>query len=553
MPYKLSVEIKNLIKEYLSEEPNKIYRQKIKELKKNNNTKELLECLSGEWSFGTAGIRAKIGAGYAYLNSVSVAKIAYAFGIVLKPHSCISIGFDNRQYSKRYANLIAKILNAQGHKCLIFRDIVPTPVCAFSVKQLQIDAGIMVTASHNASQYNGIKIYNENSIQINFPQIKLIESEIKSAPTFLEIPKSNLPIKYIRNSINNLYFLRIANLLKKYDCKSYYKKKIRIVYSPIHGTGAPFVIKALQNAGFKDIHIVAAQAIPNGEFPTVKSPNPEEASTLKLAIDLANQINADLVLANDPDADRLAVCIKNRILTGNEIGVLLANYLIETLIKDQKEKMLVISTLVSSKMLSRIAKYHGVAHVETTTGFSNIAHRAFVREINFNERFLFGYEEALGYCVGNVVRDKDGISAAVAFVQMFSKFYSENRNVLEELDRLYLLHGLHITDSWYLFFFNPNTFERVIFALEKRGKEINLVKCKSKINELLVYSGEHELQIVIRKSGTENKIKFYAETVSYPKTKEELTIQANFLKNFLKQIKESIMNIVDEEILCIKK
>lgn len=538
-------EMKNLIKKYLAEEPNESYRQEIMDLEKNNNTTELLKRLNGNWQFGTAGIRAKIGAGYTHFNSVSVSKIIYAFGLILKPESRISIGFDNRQYSRDYAHLAAQILKAQGHECLIFKNVIPTPVCAFSILKLKADAGIMITASHNPTQYNGIKIYNKNSIQIKYPQTKLIESKIKTAPNYLAIPKSNSTIKYIENFVYDSYISAITGFLKP----SNYKKDFCIIYTPIHGTGTPFVTKTLNKVGFKNIHIVTPQAIPNGKFPTVEFPNPEEPSTLKLAIDLAKRINADLVLANDPDSDRLAVWIKNKVLTGNEIGILLANHLIETRAKSKK-KLLVISTLVSSRMLSKIAKYHNIAYSETATGFANMAHEAFIREIDFNEKFLFGYEEALGYCVGNTVRDKDGIGAAVAFAQLFSKLYSENKTILEELDRLYLLHGLHVTDSWYLISSNSSKdiLTEVDLVINKNSSVLKLIKRRSEIKGLLTYSGNNKLRLIIRKSGTEDKIKFYAEITSYPKSRIELKTQIDLLNRSLKQTKKLIINIINKEI-----
>ncbi|MEI6789830.1 MAG: hypothetical protein WCK42_01465, partial [Myxococcaceae bacterium] len=237
----------------------------------------------------------------------------------------------------------------------------------------------------------------------------------------------------------------------------------------------------------------------------------------------AKETNADLILANDPDADRLAVCIGTKALSGNEIGILLGNYLIEN---NTLNKALVMTTLVSSRMLSKIAAKNNTSYAETLTGFANISHMALEREKKFGEEFLFGYEEALGYCVGRQVRDKDGISAAVLFAQLFADLKSKNKTVFDELDKLAIIYGLHRNLQWSI-----RTTSKNILDYEKNLS--SLVKQKSPAPGLLLYTGEHNLRLIIRPSGTEPKIKFYAEVVGAPKEKQELDLFLASLKRLL--------------------
>lgn len=456
------------------------------------------------WRFGTAGFRAKMGPGPSCLNRESIARIIYALGKFLKPQSSVVIGFDARHHSQEYALLAAQVLNALGHQSLLFSRLVPTPICAFSVRKLSAHAGIMITASHNPAQDNGVKIYGPDGAQLIAPETNLIENILDLAPNLAKIAVSQKPIQMIQEEIINAYFEAISTK----PCIS----PIKIIYTPMHGVGTRYALKALNHAGFENIQVVPEQAQPNGDFPTVQFPNPEEPAALNLAINLAAKTNADLILANDPDADRLAVCIGTKILSGNEIGILLGNYLIE---HHTLEKPLVMTTLVSSRMLSKMASKNQIAYAETLTGFANIAHTALDREKKFGEEFLFGYEEALGYCVGQQVRDKDGISAAVLFAKLFTDLKSQNKTVFDELDRLSDIYGLHRNLQWSI-----RTSSKNLLDYEK--KLSSLVKQKSPAPGLLLYTGEHHLRLIIRPSGTEPKIKFYAEVIGTPKEIQKL-------------------------------
>ncbi len=492
--------MKDLLESYLLEEPDSQYRQEIKNL----DPSQLADRLEGQWRFGTAGFRAKMEAGYLRLNRVSVAKIAYALGKYLKTGSKVVIGYDGRHHSQEYALLVAQVLDALGHESILFSKLVPTPICAFSVTELKADAGLMVTASHNPPKDNGIKIYGPDGAQLVAPTTHAIEAILDQAPGYPEIKLSSKAPQRVPESVIDAYF---GNLTVSAG------KPISIIYTPMHGVGEYYAVRALRQAGFENVHVVPSQAKPDGDFPTVQFPNPEEPGALDKAIELAQQTQAELILANDPDADRLAVCIGTQALTGNEIGVLLGNYLIEN--HHGKKKPLVMSTIVSSRMLSKIASVKQVSYAETLTGFANIAHTALEREKQFGEEFIFGYEEALGYCVGNRVRDKDGISAAVLFAKLFSELKSQHKTVWQKLAQLSETYGLYRNLAWSLRGDLKLILER---AQNLKGFEKQI----SPAPGLLLYTGEHDLRLIIRPSGTEPKVKFYAEVIGQPSQQKEL-------------------------------
>jgi phosphomannomutase len=500
----------DLLSRYLLEESNSDYREQIKNLAPS----DLKSRLEGKWRFGTAGFRAKMEAGYMRLNRVSVAKIAYAIGKSLTSPSKIVIGFDGRHYSQEYALLVAQVLDAMGHESLLFSKMLPTPICAFAVTELKAQAGIMITASHNPPEDNGIKIYGHTGAQLIAPMTTQIESILDEAPSYTDIPRSQTEPKSAPESVIDAYFSKLPHCTRH--------DEIKIVYTPMHGVGEPYARRAFKQAGFENIQVVESQAKPDGNFPTVKFPNPEEPGALDEAIKLAKETKADLILANDPDVDRLAVYVENRALTGNEIGILLGNYLIENYQGDKKP--LVMTTLVSSRMLSKIAAAHQIDYAETLTGFANIMHGALKREAEQNVKFLFAYEEALGYCIGDQVRDKDGISAAVLFAQLFADLKAKNKTVCQELNRLFETYGFYQNISW-------SVRGELSHILAQAENLAGLTKQTSSVPGLILYTGEHDLRLIIRPSGTEPKIKFYAEIIGY---------HENFLSNLQAQINQQL-------------
>jgi phosphomannomutase len=427
------------------------------------NEVELRDRFAGELEFGTAGLRGVIGAGPNRMNRAVVRRATFGLGTHLlqdvpgAKEKGVVIGYDGRRLSREFAEDTACTLAALGIRTYVFPDVVPTPLCAYGVKHLGAAAGVMVTASHNPPEYNGYKAYWTNGAQIIPPTDAGIAAAIDKAPAGKDVPRMDLAAARAEGLIKDAPAEVEAEYLKQVAALSVVggasvKRDLRIVYTALHGVGDRLARKALQNAGFTNVFSVPEQAEPNGEFPTVRFPNPEEKGAMDLSFALARKENAALVLANDPDADRLAAAIPDATqpsgymqFTGNQVGVLLGHHLLTR--GDTSGARVTIASLVSSPMLGVMAKKLGVRYEETLTGFKWIANRAMELAATSGERFVFGYEEALGYTVGELVRDKDGISAAVALAEQAALLAAEGKTLGHELERLYREFGLFVSSQ----------------------------------------------------------------------------------------------------------
>ena len=420
---------------------------------------ELADRFSGPLEFGTAGLRGVIGAGETRMNRAVVPRATHGLGKHLlaavkdaKTRGVV-IGYDGRRMSREFAEDTACALAALGIRAHVFTTLAPTPLTSFAVAHLGNAAGVMVTASHNPPEYNGYKVYWTNSAQIIPPTDSDIARQIASAPPAKDVPRMPLAearaaglVVDVPDSVTEAYLAAIGAL--RFGPKP--RRDLRIVYTPMHGVGNVLARKALAAAGFTDVFSVPEQAEPDGAFPTVAFPNPEEKGAMDLSLSHARARGAELILANDPDADRLAVAIPHEAsptkylqLTGNQVGVLLGHHL---LVRGPKiQSPLVIASIVSSPQLGAIARALGVRYEETLTGFKWIANRAMDLEREGKARFVFGYEEALGYTVGDVVRDKDGISAALLFAELTASLLAEGRTVHDELEAIAREHGLFVS------------------------------------------------------------------------------------------------------------
>lgn len=562
---------------YLKQEQNYEYRRQVEELLENlqtnpENGEELEDRFGISLSFGTAGLRGKMEAGFNRMNRITVAKAAWALGHFLSLEEQFSkeklrtagvvIGFDGRLNSAQFAEDVASILAGFNIAVHIFTAHVPTPFCAFAIGEVQALAGVMVTASHNPPMDNGIKIYGANGAQITSPCTNQIAELMVQAPEYssiVRLEKQQQQDKKLRKeigpSISNSYFLQLAN--QRFHDFSKLGSPLKIVYTPMHGVGGSFVLRGLKEAGFENIEVVKEQFNPDGNFPTVLFPNPEEEGALDLALALAQKCNADLILASDPDADRLAVWIrKNNTfvpLSGNEVGWLLGE---DALTFSRAHNKLVMTTLVSSQMLASIARSHEAHIAIAKTGFSNIARQASEREKKFGEKFIFGYEEALGYSVGTLVRDKDGVSAAIRFAELAEYLRRKNSTVHEELQRLMRVHGIHQTLQWSLRLEGSNTLPkmRVIMAKirEKSALEPlfdqyplksaeDLLDGSSDIGkaDIMLFYFANGARLIVRPSGTEPKIKFYLENIGRlesGKGEEKVISDLSHVQNSIKKI-----------------
>jgi phosphomannomutase len=422
---------------------------------------ELTERFVGPLAFGTAGLRGLLGGGESRMNRAVVLRTSWGLGQYLLAHvpelakaRGVIIGYDGRHLGRELAEDTACVLAALGIPSQITPRPTSTPLTAFAVADQQAAAGVMVTASHNPPAYNGYKVYWGNGAQIIPPHDKGIAAAIAGAAHADEIPRTPLAealasglTRYFPDGIERRYLDAIQKLSLRADGD----RSIPIVYTPMHGTGNHAVRIAFAEAGFSNVTTVPEQAEPDGDFPTVAFPNPEEKGALDLSYACANKHGVDLVIANDPDVDRLAVAVRGPSgsfvqLTGNQVGALLGHYLLtEGKAETQTGDRLVLASLVSSPMLGAMARELGVRYEETLTGFKWIANRAMELEQSEGKRFIFGFEEALGYTVGTVVRDKDGISAALIVAELAAVRRAEGKTLLDELTTLARRFGLFVS------------------------------------------------------------------------------------------------------------
>jgi phosphomannomutase len=526
---------------------------------------DLDERFAGTLAFGTAGLRGRIGGGSARMNRVVVIRAAWGLGRYLlaegaaagiDPKRGVVIGFDGRRYSRQFAEDSAAVLAGLGIPVHLFDDVAPTPLTAFAITHLGAAAGVMVTASHNPPQDNGYKVYMDSGAQIIPPWDVGIAAWIERAPALAEIIR---PAPFdaaahglrsaVDDSVTAAYLAGVeAGCLHPGIGAS---QPLRIVYTAMHGVGHHLVVRALRGAGFPPVASVASQTEPDGAFPTVAFPNPEEDGAMDRSLALADEVQADLVLANDPDADRLAVALPDgqggwRMLTGNEVGVLLGADAIVHADTGGRRK-LAITSVVSSTMLSRIAADLGASYAEVLTGFKWIATTAMAREQAHDEFFVHGYEEALGYSVGPLVRDKDGISAAVRMAELAAWLGSEGRSIFDELERLTLAHGGSCAAQWSVRLPGQEGLARIAAAMatlrasplpdlagtpvvrrmdvrdgSSWARDGEAPVCELPSGNVLIYHDAEGTRLVVRPSGTEPKIKFYLDRVVRPATRDEI-------------------------------
>ena len=523
---------------WIAQDPDEVSRAELLAVSERADPAELADYVGSELSFGTAGLRGLLGPGPNRMNyavvmrtSLGIAQQVTARTRGAEPRLVV-IGHDARRQSPEFALIAARVFAAAGLRVLVFPALTSTPLVSFAVAEVGAAAGVMITASHNPADYNGYKVYGDDGAQIRAPLDLAIASAIASGPGASDIPLLELDearragaIASLSPAVIERYFQGIAELARAHPAKPY---PLRIVYTPLHGVGHPFASRALLEAGFADVRAVPEQVQPDGRFPSCRFPNPEEPGVLALALKLAQEAQADLVLANDPDADRLAVAVPDGQggfvqLTGNQVGVVLGHFLLSAVPVPPASRF-VVSTIVSSPMLGEIARVLGVRYEETLTGFKWIVARALEQERQ-GMRFVFGYEEAIGYTVGDLVRDKDGVSAAVMFARLCADCLARGTTVLGYLDELYRLYGLHISAQRNLSMTGGSAGERCAammkqlreeppktiggFAVEARRDYAQGGKLPP--SDVLSYWLHGGTRVVVRPSGTEPKVKIYID------------------------------------------
>lgn len=536
-------------KDMLNENVKRNYEEWLENVSDEELKKEL-ESLSGdeeainerfycELEFGTGGLRGKLRAGTNGMNVNTVSRAAAGLAEYLtetvKGEKSVSIAYDSRNKSREFAFLSAEIFSAKGIKAYIFDELAPTPVLSFAVRYLKTSAGVVVTASHNPKEYNGYKVYNEKGCQITEEAARAITEKIENASYFGKYRSNNTLIEVLDNRVMNA-FLSEVEKLSLFDGTA--SSAPKIVYTPLNGTGYKPVTEILKRIGVKDLTVVPEQAYPDGNFPTCPYPNPEEKAALKLAIELAEKTNADMVLATDPDADRVGIAVRKkdggfRLFNGNETGAIMENFMLSVKSKNgsMPKNPVVVKTIVTSDMATDIAKKYGAEVKEVLTGFKYIGET--IDSLENPEDYVFGMEESYGYLVGRHVRDKDSVSAAMIIVEAAAYYASTGKTLIDALEDLYAEFGYYKTalvSRVYPGEKGKTEMDALISALRENPlKEIAGIK----INEFKDYSKGIEglpksnvlsfigdgIKVIVRPSGTEPKVKYYL-TAKRPTEKE---------------------------------
>ncbi len=435
---------------WIAADPDPAARAELNELIASGDGEELAERMAGALEFGTAGIRGKVEAGSNRMNRAVVIRTTAGLAAYVRRHGSagpVVVGRDARLSSARFMTDTVGVLAAAGLPVVFFPHPVPTPLVAHAALRHKAAAAIVITASHNPPQDNGYKVYAANGAQIVPPVDVEIAAAIADVGPAVDVPRIEDPYEHEAVAeIEADFFARYLDDLQRMREGDPPADPVA-VYSPMHGVGGRFVVEALQRSGYTNVHPVAEQFSPDGHFPTVDFPNPEEPGALDLAIAQARRLDADLIVANDPDTDRLAAAVPDRHgawrpLTGNQIGVLLADHLLS---RTQLDQPIVLSSIVSTPMLRSIADAYGATYATTLTGFKWIWNAALDLQEEGKGTYLFGFEEALGYSVGPAVRDKDGISATVHFLDLVASAQADGLTVLDRLEGLAEHHGLWVS------------------------------------------------------------------------------------------------------------
>lgn len=508
-------------------------------------------------SFGTAGMRGILGAGINRMNIFTVrqateglARLMDSLDVAVKGRG-VAISYDSRHFSPEFAIESAKVLGVHGIKAYVFETLRPTPELSFTVRHLNAYAGIMITASHNPKDYNGYKIYGEDGGQMPPKESDIITASIREADMFevpvkdeAELVAAGLLVN-IGKKVDDAYLAEVKTVTVNQELIDTVGKDMKLVYSPLHGTGALIAGQALQNAGFENVTIVPEQAEPNGDFPTVKLPNPEDPEALAMGIALAKEQGADVVIAVDPDADRMGTAVRQpsgeyQLLTGNQIGAVLLNYLLtaKKAAGTLPANGALVKSIVSSEFATDIAKSFGVETINVLTGFKYIAEQIQHFEDTNEHTFLFGFEESYGYLVKSFARDKDSVQATVLLAEVAAYYKSLGKTLYDGLQELFEQYGYFVENTKSLTFAGVDGAEKIEDLMNKFRAETPAEFGGVQVAKVEDFSLQTETEtttgavtpmtlpkanvvkywladgswVAVRPSGTEPKIKFYVGT-----------------------------------------
>lgn len=555
-------------------------KQELLEIKEDEN--EIKDRFYKDLEFGTAGLRGIIGAGTNRMNKYTVTKATQGLAnYILKQggeDKGVVIAFDSRRMSPEFSEEAALCLNANGIKTYRFETLRPTPELSFAVRKLGCIAGIVITASHNPPEYNGYKVYWEDGAQIVSPKDKEIIAEVNNVNDYKKIKtisKEEAITKGLYNiigkEVDDEYINELKRLVLNKDIITKVQKDLKIVYTPLHGTGNLPVRRILKELGFENVYVVPEQELPDGDFPTVSYPNPEDAKAFELALALGKKIDADVILATDPDADRLGIYAKDsktgeyKSFTGNMSGLLIAEYELS----QKKEKGILpsngalIKTIVSSNMADAIAREYNIKLIEVLTGFKYIGEQIKLFEQNHNYEYLFGFEESYGCLIGTHARDKDAIVAVMALCEAAAYYKSKGITLWDQMINIYEKYGYYREGLVSITMKGIEGAEKIKSMLEdfrnnplkeiseykvesmrdySTGKIFNYIDGKEYDTDLpksnvIYYDLEDSAWCCVRPSGTEPKIKFYVGVKGNSMEDAELKLQ---------KLKEEINNLANK-------
>ena len=546
----------NYLEEYKRwcEDPSFDEETKKELLEIKNNEEEIKDRFYKELEFGTAGLRGIIGMGTNRMNKYTVGKATQGLANYIIEQGTqdmgVAISYDSRKMSDEFSMQTALILNANGIKTYLFESLRPVPELSFAIRQLKCTAGIMITASHNPPKYNGYKVYWDDGSQIISPRDKDIISKVRGITDFKEIKTMNREeaiekglFNVIGKDMDDKFINKLKSLVLNPEIVKEQGKKLKIVYTPLHGTGNTIAERLLNELGFENVYVVPEQAKPDGNFPTVDYPNPEDKKAFKLALELAEKVDADVVLATDPDADRLGIYAKDAktgeymTYTGNMSALLIAEYRISQM----KEKGILpadgmfITTIVSSDLAKAIAKYYNLECIEVLTGFKNIGAVIKKAEEKKDKTYVFGFEESYGCLIGDYARDKDGISAVMSLCEAAAYYKSKGLTLWDQMMNIYEKYGYYKEAQISIVLEGAEGAEKIKAMMSNmRNKDIEqigdykVIKFKDVDRDyvkdmitgeesntglpksnVLYYELENNSWCCVRPSGTEPKIKLY--------------------------------------------
>ena len=537
--------------EYFDEET----RKELESIK--DNEEEIMDRFHKDLTFGTAGLRGIVGAGTNRMNkyTVSLATQGLAQTIVDRGEEAmnrgVAIAYDVRHFSREFSEIAARVLAANGIKVYLFEDIRPTPVLSYTIRRLKTISGIVVTASHNPRDYNGYKVYWEEGSQILDDIADEILDNINAIEDYSHIKLMDLDeaeekgfINYIGSEIDDEYVEKVKALALNEDID----KDIKIVYTPLNGTGNILVRRVLKERGFTNVFVVPEQEMPDPNFTTVGYPNPEDTKAFDYSIDLGKEKDADILIATDPDCDRVACMVKNKDgefipLNGNQTGALMVEYILSSRHRGGTlpENGAIVKSIVTGDLSKAVASKYKVATIETLTGFKNICGKANEFDKTGDHSFIYGYEESIGYVYGTMVRDKDGVISSMIISEMAAYYKKQGKTLLDKLDELYVEHGYYLEKLISIVLEGIEGSQRIGRIMEdfrsnptENIDNMKLIKTIDYLNDdtgnpksnVLKYYFDDGSWYAIRPSGTEPKIKIYIYSKDSDKVKSENKIKA---------------------------